>query len=285
MNYRLSIQQALDFIESNLDQPIDLDTIASATFYSKYHFHRLFHLLTGETVGNYIRKRRLTEAMYELKNSNHRILDVAVKFQFDSQESFCRAFKQYFKITPSRCRDSHDHVQLFPKHRLPIERIADKERREMMNPEFTHRDSFSVIGILYYGKNEENEIHQMWKRHAHKVLSIANRKRPDQYYGFCFQNEDYIDFGAFSYMIAVEIEALDSFNIPMDMVVKSVPAHEYAVFHHHGGPSKLGETYQYIEGEWLPKQPFKRNDAFDFEFYQGNAENESLSIYIPIIRG
>ena len=154
----------------------------------------------------------------------------------------------------------------------------------MMQPEFVKLDSFNIVGILYFGKNENDEISGMWQRHAHKVQSLPQAQQQGQTYGFCFQNEDYLEHGLFYYMIAVEVADLHSNIIPMQMAGKTVPAHEYAVFRHQGGPSRLGETYQFIEGEWLPKQKFKRNDAFDFELYREIDGAQHLDIYLPILR-
>ena len=83
-------------------------------------------------------------------------------------------------------------------------------------------------------------------------------------------------------MIAVETQNI--MNVPMNMVAKTIPNHEFAVFQHQGEIEKLGETYQYIMGEWLPKQSFQRNHEFDFEAYSSIDGKDILEIYIPIMR-
>lgn len=104
MTYSAEIQGALSYIESNLDKPLTLDDIAGAAGFSKYHFHRIFKHETGITLYEYIRKRRLAGASRLLRTTNLSILDIAVYFCFESQESFTRAFKKVYKLPPGKYR-------------------------------------------------------------------------------------------------------------------------------------------------------------------------------------
>ncbi|MFD0717605.1 helix-turn-helix transcriptional regulator [Paenibacillus sp. GCM10027626] len=111
----------LEFIEKNLKNELCLETIASYTAISKYHFHRLFHAHVGMTLASYIRKRRLSNAASELISAEKRILDIALDYQFESQEAFTRAFKKMFHMTPGQYR------VFIPKL------IQKKERTYLMN--------------------------------------------------------------------------------------------------------------------------------------------------------
>lgn len=113
MNYNEKIQTTIEYIEDNLNEKISLEDLAKQTFLSKYYYHRLFHTLVGETVMEYVRKRRLTEAAKELTQSNIKIVEVALKYQFGSQEAFSRAFKRMFKISPGEFRKSKVSVLLY----------------------------------------------------------------------------------------------------------------------------------------------------------------------------
>lgn len=104
MDYKEKIQTSLEYIEENLSEKILLDNLAKDAFLSKYHYHRLFHEIIGETVMSYIRKRRLNEAAKELIENNSKIVDIALKYQFGSQEAFSRAFKKMFKVSPGEYR-------------------------------------------------------------------------------------------------------------------------------------------------------------------------------------
>ena len=118
MDYNEKIQTSIKYIENNLNEKILLEDLAKQTFLSKYHYHRVFHELVGETVMAYIRKRRLTEAAKELVESNIKIVDVALKYQFGSQEAFSRAFRRMFKASPREFRQAQVNIMQYKKVKL-----------------------------------------------------------------------------------------------------------------------------------------------------------------------
>ncbi|MEG0771754.1 helix-turn-helix transcriptional regulator [Clostridium sp.] len=118
MNNNETIEKSIEFIENNLIERISLEDLAKRTFLSKYHYHRVFHELVGETVMEYVRKRRLTEAAKELVETNAKIVDVALKYQFSSQEAFSRAFKRMFKVSPGEFRKAKVNVLLYRRAEL-----------------------------------------------------------------------------------------------------------------------------------------------------------------------
>jgi AraC family transcriptional regulator len=104
MKYEICIKRSIEYIEKNLDKKIELKELADRVFMSQYHFHRVFHAAVGEPVGEYIRKRRLTEAAKELVNTEQKIVDIALKYQFGSQETFSKAFKKLYGLPPKEFR-------------------------------------------------------------------------------------------------------------------------------------------------------------------------------------
>lgn len=115
MDYSLEVQKAIDSIEKNLYDDIKLKDIAKKSHLSEFYFNRLFHKVTGETVMGYVRKRRLSKAAYDLKNTQLTVLDIAVKYQFSCGESFARAFKKMYGITPYEYRKSNKNIKLYKK--------------------------------------------------------------------------------------------------------------------------------------------------------------------------
>lgn len=104
MNWITSTEQAIEYIESHITEKLDYDDIASAAFCSSYHFQRMFSVFAGCTLGEYIRARKMTLAAAEIKNPKARIIDVAVKYGYESQEGFARAFTKFHGITPSSAK-------------------------------------------------------------------------------------------------------------------------------------------------------------------------------------
>ncbi|WCG82601.1 MDR efflux pump AcrAB transcriptional activator RobA [Pectobacterium sp. A5351] len=100
------IRDLLNWLESHLDQPLSLDNVAAKAGYSKWHLQRMFKDVTGHAIGSYIRARRLTKAAVALCLTSRPILDIALQYRFDSQQTFTRAFKKQFTQTPASYRRS-----------------------------------------------------------------------------------------------------------------------------------------------------------------------------------
>lgn len=115
MDYIDSINQAIDYIENNLTQTIAMEQVAAVAGYSRFYFDRLFLARLGETPASYIRKRRLSEAARELIASERPILDIALDYQFQSQEAFARPFKKMFGLSPGAYRKRGRFSRGFPK--------------------------------------------------------------------------------------------------------------------------------------------------------------------------
>lgn len=99
------IEVLVGWIEKNLDQPLSVDDVAKKAGYSKWHLQRLFREVTGESLGTYIRGRKLTKAAVALRLTGRSILDIAAQYQFESQQAFTRSFSHQFHITPGRYRN------------------------------------------------------------------------------------------------------------------------------------------------------------------------------------
>ncbi|SUC48152.1 Right origin-binding protein [Providencia stuartii] len=98
------IREMILWIEKNLESRLSLDTVAEKSGYTKWHFQRLFKNQTGLALGSYIRARRLSCSAVALRLTNDSIMDISLRYRFDSQQTFCRAFKKQFNITPSEYR-------------------------------------------------------------------------------------------------------------------------------------------------------------------------------------
>ncbi|RPF56546.1 AraC-like DNA-binding protein [Abyssicoccus albus] len=103
-NHEIMIKKIIFYVEENLHEPLTLESIASQSYFSKYHFHRIFQSSIGMTVTEYIRLRRLANASSDLLYTNEHILDIALYYRFESQESFTRAFKEIYKLPPGKYR-------------------------------------------------------------------------------------------------------------------------------------------------------------------------------------
>ena len=172
---------------------------------------------------------------------------------------------------------------------IPISILSPIERKEnKMEPKILTKPAFKAVGLSYVGKNENNEIPQMWgtfNKRSHQIR-ISNN---NCCYGLCFSNppkrldlETY-EPGAFEYVSACEVDSDQ--DIPEGMVYREVPEYKYLVFTHHGKLDKLGDTYKYIFETWIPQSTYKTHpDKFDMEIYSDEFidDSEILKFYIYV---
>ena len=151
MNWQ-GLTRAIQFIESNLIHEITLNDVANHAYASNAHFQRMFSLATGITIGDYIRNRRLSLAGQDLLLSNNRIIDIAMKYQYDSQESFTKAFNRFHGITPSSARKQSHRLKYFRPLTINIVILGGFEmtnQREILSiAQYSSYESDSIAKLL-----------------------------------------------------------------------------------------------------------------------------------------
>lgn len=113
MDWVQSIQKAINYIEDNLCNNLDIEQISKSVYSSSANFQRIFSIVTGMTIGDYIRFRRLTLAGREIAGSNEKVIDIALKYGYETAESFTKAFVRFHNVTPSVARTSKFNLKIF----------------------------------------------------------------------------------------------------------------------------------------------------------------------------
>ena len=109
------LNKMIDYIENNLDNEIDFNELSKITNTNIFILEHVFMFLTSMTITEYIKKRRLSKAFEDIRNTNLKIIDIAFKYQYNSAPSFNRAFKQLFNMTPTECRKSIGNYKIIPR--------------------------------------------------------------------------------------------------------------------------------------------------------------------------
>ncbi len=115
MDWVMGLQRAIDYIEDHLTEAVDYEAAAARSFSSSYHFQRVFSILCGFTVGEYIRCRRLSLAGMELAAGDAKVIDVALKYGYESPDSFAKAFQRFHGILPSQARNGGGRLKSFSR--------------------------------------------------------------------------------------------------------------------------------------------------------------------------
>lgn len=160
MNYYEQIQKSIDYIEGNLEEPINITMAANEAYMSQSNYYRMFFAMVGYSVKEYIRMRRISNAATQLRNSEASIIDIAVKYDFDSRDSFSRAFRKITRFLPSEYR-RQTSVYQFERVNI-MEKYYDKQQDEKLLEKYPdirvlkNLKPMKVAYYNYYGKNPED---------------------------------------------------------------------------------------------------------------------------------
>lgn len=155
MDWQKGMNIAMDYIESNLTGTIDFNVAARLVGCSTWEFQRIFSFLTHISLGEYIRKRRLTLAAYDIKGSELRIIDIALKYGYESASAFSRAFSKLYGITPSAARDTFIDLNAYPKINF---QLIEKERFKKMSKFAERGYVVRENGPVYFTKDMDKTI-------------------------------------------------------------------------------------------------------------------------------
>jgi len=279
-----SIFDSIEFIENNLDSPIQVRDAASMAAYSEYHYSRVFKALVGDSPKNYVRLRRLTKAATDLVRTSKPILSIALDYQYESQEAFTRAFQSLFLETPAsfRKRGEINHIRF--KRAFDEELLQHYTEKMSMEPTIKHRAAAQYVGTLNYYDLDNLDVLQLWSAFKPYRDSIPNRVG-NHVFGL-YRGFEQRDSGFhYSYSCCAEVSNLNS--IPDGMTGWTLEEHSYAVFEHRVGLRALGDTLRYIWGSWLPKSKYEYSATIDFEVYTNKFNHQqpdknAIQIWIPV---
>jgi AraC family transcriptional regulator len=278
--YKEAINRAIDFVERNLNQPIYLDDIAKEAHLSKFHFHRIFKELTGETASEFLMRIRIEKSALLLTTSDSVISDIAFACGFNSIEHFSRTFSNYFSESPTDYRERKNEIQ---KQKLDNIKPKDVNIVRLATPETKIIDQIKVAYIRHTGAYDE--VDKVWKRliqFAFKNFLVFFKVKM---IGIVHDSPKITDEQRIRYdaCIAVRKEIKPKGEIGY----KVINGGKYAVFKYKGAYQKIGEAYHYIYTHWLLNSTFQLADEPAFEMYLNSPnkekpENLLTDIYIPI---
>ncbi|WP_124727598.1 AraC family transcriptional regulator [Staphylospora marina] len=269
MNWVETLHKAIDFMESHLPEPLTVDRVAGHVHLSPFHFQRAFSLLTGMTVGEYIRRRRLTLAAEELCRTDAKVIDIALKYGYDTPEAFAKAFRRQHGITPSEARNHSGPLVSY--NRLVIELTL--KGAEPMKYKIVERDEIKAVGIprrfSYVDEAQLEGISRFWAEVNRDGtawrLSALNTGELKGLMGVCV---DLPQEGQMDYWIAAETKDLE--NVPDGLSILTIPAAKWVVFEVTGAiPRSIQEGFRRIFSEWLPSSGFQPAGAPILEVYPG----------------
>lgn len=290
MSYYINLQKAIDYIEDNLEGKIELEQIAKVAGYSVPHFYRVFGAIVGCSVKEYVRRRKLSKAVFDVVTSKRSITEIAFEHGFESHEVFTRTFKLAYGAPPSSFRMAHIEPNLF--ERVNLLSIKNESRMIILKPKIVCKDEKLLMGIARKINQNENIKYGLISKVQSEFMKMAdiieNRVNTGVYYAVydydpvdIWKEDDAINY---TYYYCVEVSRYE--NIPEGMVKKVIPQAKYAVFTYDTKENTLnGEklsqpVYDYIDGIWLPNSGFELAETSDYEVI--NEKENCINYYISV---
>ncbi|HYF81776.1 MAG TPA: AraC family transcriptional regulator [Clostridia bacterium] len=289
MDLLKKMNESLNYIEENLTDDIDYKEVARLAFCSEYHFKRMFSFLAGITLSEYIRRRRLTMAAFEFNDSSTRIIDVAIKYGYNSPDSFTRAFQSLHGITPSEARNNGQSLKAYPRMTFQLSIKGGSE----MNYRIEEKEAFRIVGIkkrvpiIFNGVNPE--IASMWKslndETINKLKSLSNVKPLGLLSASTNFSEGRMEEkGELDHYIGVATTK----ECPDNLTQLQVPASTWAVFEAVGPfPDTLQNIWGRIYSEWFPSSSYEQTEGPEI-LWNENKDVTSpkfrSEIWIPVLK-
>lgn len=280
---------AIKYIEENLTKDIDFKEVARLAFCSEYHFKRMFSFLAGISLSEYIRRRRLTCAAFELKDSNVKVIDIAMKYGYNSPDSFARAFQNLHGITPSEARTSGHSLKAYPRMTFLLSIKGGSE----MNYRIEEKEAFRIVGIkkrvpiIFKGVNPE--IAAMWRSLDSKTIDKLKQLSNVEPMGMLSASTNFSEGrmeekGDLDHYIGVATTK----KCPDNLTQLEVPASTWAVFEAVGPfPDTLQDVWGRIYSEWFPSSNYEQIEGPEILWNEDKdvtTPSFKSEIWIPILK-
>ena len=288
MDWVKQLNEAINYIEENLSGEISYDAISKIARCSIYNFQRMFSYIADKPLSEYIRNRKLTMAAFDILNSTERIVDISLKYGYESQDSFTRAFKNFHGVLPSTVRNETVQLKSCPKLSFQITIKGEN----YMNYQIEECPEFKVMGVSHKIKTSEafEVIPQIWEsswKDGTMKMFLDNFQglRPSGFLGRA-QGGQWGDSEEMEYIIAVTsyIDIPNCKNAPVLQGMKefSYPAATWAIFEANGElPDAIQKIYKQFYSEWLPNSGYELADLPVIECYMQENRQE---VWIAIIK-
>ena len=264
MEFLNRLEKAIEYIEANLAGEISIDQAAGIACCSTYYFLRMFSYISGVPLSDYIRRRRMTAAAFELQNRAARVVDIALKYGYNSPTAFNRAFQSVHGVPPSAVWTKNVYLNSYPRLHLQISVSGN----ESLQYRIETRGPLRIVGfkMQLFSDMEQNflEIPRFWQRikesRQFAQFEPLMNAEPQGMLGLSlYQGPEDI-----SYMIGVASEQA----LPEGLTEVQLPVLTWAVFPCCGPlPSAFQDLYRRFYTEWLPVSDYHYKNGPDLEVY------------------
>ena len=293
MDWIERLNKVADFIEDNLTNDMQMESLARIAYCSVYEFSRVFSFATGMSVSEYIRRRRLSQAVFDIQNGNESLINISLKYCYESQATFTRAFKELHNQTPATARKNGITLKTYPKvtFKLIIKGVAEMDFR------IENKENFKVIGQKIEGVGGPDDWEKFYERFGATFKNAGGKN----YYKAPFWH-----IGAYKFIPGGSHYKGENENFPKDVIciigalydgepltdgltLEEFPASTWVVFPVVSDTANdaTGKTYAKALTEWFPLSNYAINYNLPYlEVYGIPTETGKIKydeVWIPVL--
>ena len=272
--------QTMDYLEQQLTGEVDMKRFQQLSGYSYPLFSRIFSIMADMTLAEYLSNRRLSEAVTDLRGSTEKVIDIALKYGYESADAFSSAFKKFHGATPSEVRNGKPY-RVFPKLQLSLKITGGKN----MDIKIQKKPAFTVAGVLLEAIDNSqcpSAWEQLYATHSFESLEGLGS---GQSFGVCsdVKEGEIIDYMA-AYDVTDKVRAEE-----LGLSIKDISEAEYAIVPVNGAiPTSIQHAWKYVLEIFFPETGYRHSGAPDFEVYfEGDMSSPDyqMELWIPVIKG
>ena len=292
MEWLTCVRTVIDYMEDNLERNISVQDVADQVYLSPFFLQKGFSIMTGYGISEYLRNRRLYEAALRLRNSDEKVIDIALTYGYETTESFAKAFSRFHGATPSQVRSGAGYRSFLPLH---IKTTIQGGNR--MNYKVTRKFKLKLIGFerIFEAETSYAEIPKFWdelcEKYANNVYAGNPPANPyeqaiiDNCIGEYAACVDDVGGGRFRYLVAGRYAGGE---VPQGMSILELPESDWAIFDCTGPlPEAMQSVNTRIFKEWLPGNPeYELSGNMNIEWYDTTGDQKDpdyhTAIWIPV---
>lgn len=284
-DYEKRILRVQMHIQKHLDRQLGTDELAGVACFSPWHFNRIFRAMTGESLMDYARRLKLERSAWDLKYTARPVTEIAFDAGYENHESFSRAFRKKFGVSPRGYRESGSFIDLSPESGIIPDRTIKRYGGIKMQVRIENFEEITVASVRHTGSYFESGT--AWQKLCSSESVMKNAVMPSLCVGIGYDDPDITEKDRIRYDACIRVK--ENFVPEEGIAVQKIMGGKFAVLTHTGSYEGLHDCYRWLYGEWLPSSGYEPGLAPPLEIYRNSpettpAEELVTDICIPLLK-
>lgn len=268
-DYEERILRVQMHIQSHLDRNMGIEELAGVACFSRWHFNRIFRAMTGESLMDYTRRLKLERSAWDLKYTGLSVTDIAFDAGYENHESFSRAFRKRFGLSPRDFRESFSDIDLPPENVFLRRQIIQRYGGSDMEVRIENLGEITVASVRHTGSY--HDCGKAWQKLCGTESVMKNAVMPPLCVGVGYDDPDITEKDKIRYDACIRVN--DDYEPEPGIAKQKLMGGKFAILTHKGSYDGLHDCYKWIYGEWLPSSGYEPGISPPLEIYRNSPED------------